>query len=201
MFTGLVEALGEVLNVEKQGPGVLLTIRSTVVADELSIGDSISVNGCCLTVVAIEGDQFGFEAGEETLSRTNLGQLRAAHSRVNLERSVRVGDRLGGHYVSGHIDCVGSLDERIDDGEWAELWFRLPAEWTRHLVPKGSITVDGVSLTVVHVETDRFSVALIPHTLDVTTLGRLQLGDPVNIETDMLAKYVEKLLAYRNIDK
>lgn len=176
----------------------MLNVLSATIAAGLQIGDSVAVNGCCLTVVSIDGEQFAFEAGEETLSRTNLGQLAAGTSHVNLERSVRVGDRLGGHYVTGHIDCTGSLDRRHDDGEWSTFWFHVPPTWTRHMVPKGSITVDGVSLTLVEMEEDRFSVALIPHTLEVTTLGKLQPGDPVNIETDMLAKYVEKLLTAQN---
>lgn len=196
MFTGLVESLGEITSVTPQGPGVVLTVRSATIVEGLQVGDSVAVNGCCLTVVSIENDKFSFEAGEETLSRTNLGRL-SDQSHVNLERAVRAGDRLGGHYVSGHIDCVGTLDQRDDDDEWAKFWFRIPVEWARHMVPKGSITVDGVSLTLVDVEKERFSVALIPHTLDVTTLGKLSVGDPINLETDMMAKYVEKLLEYR----
>jgi riboflavin synthase len=125
------------------------------------------------------------------LQRTNLGELRAASS-INLERSLRVGDRLGGHYVTGHIDALGALDERIDSGDWSTFWFRVPRALTRQMASKGSVAVDGVSLTLVEVEDERFSVALIPHTLAVTTLGKLQPGDRVNIETDVLAKYVER---------
>jgi riboflavin synthase len=147
--------------------------------------------------VAIDGPVLTFEAGEETLSRTNLGQLRVGDS-VNLERSLKLGDRLGGHLVSGHIDVVGWLESRTDDGQWSTVWFRVPRPWSRHMASKGSIAVDGVSLTLVDVEADRFSVALIPHTLDNTTLGKLDAGGRVNLETDLLAKYVERQLEYRD---
>lgn len=196
MFTGLVETQGTVERLETRGPGVRLYVRAHSVADDAQLGDSIALNGCCLTVVERNGDLLAFDAGTETLGRTNLGRL-AAGSRVNLERSLRVGDRLGGHYVTGHIDATGALDERIDEGEWSKFWFRAPPALTRQMVSKGSIAVDGVSLTLVDVEAERFSVALIPHTLEVTTLGQLQPGDPVNLETDLLAKYVEKQLTVR----
>jgi riboflavin synthase len=189
MFTGLVETLAEVASLEAAGPGKRLVLRCEKIASDAAIGDSIATNGCCLTVVAIDGDTFAFEAGPETLVRTNLGELQAG-SRVNLERSLRAGDRLGGHFVTGHIDCIGTLDERQDDDEWSTLWFRFPAEYARLMASKGSIAVDGVSLTLVDVEAERFSVALIPHTLSVTTLGALVIGDRVNLETDLLAKYV-----------
>lgn len=196
MFTGLVEVRGTIEELQQRGPGVRLLIRAGVVSEGAMLGDSIAVNGCCLTVVEIASDWLAFDAGTETLSRTNLGRL-VAGSFVNLERSLRVGDRLGGHYVTGHIDATGALDERIDEGEWSKFWFRVPAALTRQMVSKGSIAIDGVSLTLVDVEAERFSVALIPHTLSVTTLGALQIGDPVNLETDLLAKYVEKQLAGR----
>jgi riboflavin synthase len=177
-------------------PGVRLVIQSPEIARDAKIGDSIAVNGCCLTVVEVGADTFGFDAGPETLSRTNLGRLREG-SMVNLERSLKIGDQLGGHFVTGHIDAVGWLDVRQDEKDWSTFWFRMPALLTRQMASKGSVAVDGVSLTLVDVEAERFSVALIPHTLDVTTLGRLQVGDPVNLETDVLAKYVEKQLAFR----
>jgi riboflavin synthase len=193
MFTGLVELRAVVQQLVPAPPGVRLVIRAPSIARDLQIGSSISVNGCCLTVVDVQAESFGFDAGAETLSRTNLGRL-AAGSFVNLERSLRVGDRLGGHFVTGHIDGVGQLDERIDDQNWSTFWFRVPEPLTRQMASKGSIAVDGVSLTLVDVEAARFSVALIPHTLQVTTLGPLQVGDPVNLETDVLAKYVEQQL-------
>ncbi len=193
MFTGIVELRAEVAELRPDGPGVRLVIRVPAYQGEVGIGDSIAVNGCCLTVVEIEDDTIGFDAGEETLSRTNLGRLEPG-SYVNLERSLRVGDRLGGHFVTGHIDGVGHLDRRIDDADWSTFWFRVPKPLARQMASKGSIAVDGVSLTLVDVEEDRFSVALIPHTLAVTTLGPLQVGDPVNLETDVLAKYVQRQL-------
>jgi len=193
MFTGLVELRAVVDQLISMPPGVRLVVRAPEIARDLQIGSSIAVNGCCLTVVQVNADTFGFDAGEETLSRTNLGRL-GAERFVNLERSLRIGDRLGGHFVTGHIDGVGVLDERIDDKDWSKFWFRVPAILTRQMASKGSIAVDGVSLTLVDVEAERFSVALIPHTLHVTTLGPMRLGDPVNLETDVLAKYVEQQL-------
>lgn len=196
MFTGLVEGMAEVAAIETRSPGVRLILRHAEAAKDAAIGDSIAVNGCCLTVVARDGDTFGFDAGEETLSRTNLGRL-VTGDRANIERSLCVGDQLGGHYVTGHIDAVGTLDERKDDADWSYFWFRVPRHLTRQMASKGSVAVDGVSLTLVDVEEERFSVALIPHTLQVTTLGNLASGDEVNIETDLLAKYVERQLETR----
>jgi riboflavin synthase len=193
MFTGLVETLGTIVEIVDEPPGKRLLVAAPEIAAESAIGDSIAVNGCCLTVVLKTDEQLVFEAGPETLQRTNLGQLTAG-SPVNLERSLRVGDRLGGHYVTGHIDALAELDERRDEGDWSTFWFRLPAALTRQMASKGSVAVDGVSLTLVDIEADRFSVALIPHTLAVTTLGKLRPGDRVNIETDVLAKYVERQL-------
>ena len=190
MFTGLVESLAEVVDVVSEPPGVRLVVAEPEIAPQTAVGDSIAVNGCCLTVVMVEQPRLGFQAGPETLDRTNLGRLQAA-DRVNLERSLRVGDRLGGHFVTGHIDGVGALAERHDDGEWCTCWFQAPEELTRQMVSKGSVAVDGVSLTLVDVRPDRFSVMLIPHTLAVTTLGGLGVGDPVNLETDLLAKYAQ----------
>jgi riboflavin synthase len=193
MFTGLVELRAPVDRLIPAPPGVRLVVRAPEWARETGIGDSIAVNGCCLTVVAVDAETFGFDAGEETLSRTNLGRLREG-SLVNLERSLKVGDRLGGHFVTGHIDAVGHLERRVDDQDWSTFWFRVPRWLTRQMASKGSIAIDGVSLTLVDVEDERLSVALIPHTLAVTTLGPLQVGDPVNLETDVLAKYVERQL-------
>ena len=194
MFTGLVEEKGEVQELKPSGSACDLTVEAKLVSTDVAIGDSIAINGCCLTVVAIDGALLTFQAGSETLGRTNLGELKPG-SPVNLERSLQVGQRMGGHYVSGHVDALGTVDERNDDGEWAEFWFRVPAELTKQMAPKGSVTVDGISLTLVNVEPERFSVALIPHTLDATTLGGRQVGDQVNIETDLLAKYVESQMA------
>lgn len=195
MFTGLVEMMGTVAALVHEGPGVRLSVRAGAIAMDAKLGDSIAVNGCCLTVVERSGDVLGFDAGSETLSRTNLGQL-AVGSHVNLERSLQVGDHLGGHYVTGHIDAVARLDEVRKEGEWAFYWFRVPMALMKQMASKGSVAVDGVSLTLVDVESERFSVALIPHTLSVTTLGGLQVGSQVNIETDVLAKYVERQLQF-----
>jgi len=195
MFTGLVEALGRVERVTEEGSGRRLTIAWPGLPEPLALGESVAVNGCCLTVVAAEGERFDVQAGPETLLRTNLGGT-VAGDRVNLERSLRVGDRLGGHFVQGHVDATAALRERRTDGDWEFLAFALDPEWTPLMVPKGSVAVDGVSLTLVDVGPDGFSVMLIPHTLAVTTLGGLAPGDRVNIEADMLAKHVRKLLRF-----
>lgn len=197
LFTGLVEEKGSVLQIvpatDTTGEAMEITVESTRVHEDAEIGASIAINGCCLTVVKQAGNQLSFEAGSETLRRTNLGQL-APGSPVNLERAVAVGQRMGGHYVSGHVDGLGVVDDIVQDGPWATYWFRVPAGLTRQMASKGSVAVDGISLTLVDVEPDRFSVALIPHTLHVTTLGSRNVGDTVNIETDLLAKYVQRLL-------
>lgn len=194
MFTGLVETIGTITAVADQPPGKRFTIRAEGVWADANIGDSISINGCCLTVVGVDSAELDFEAGEETLSRTNLGEL-CVGSVVNLERSLAVGDRLGGHYVTGHVDAVGTLLERRDDPPWAQLRFQMPSRLASQVASKGSIAIDGVSLTVVEAHSRSFTVALIPHTLDVTTLGRRAIGDRVNLETDVLAKYVERCLS------
>ena len=185
--------MGELAELTPDPPGVRLMVRHADIAAGAKLGDSIAVNGCCLTVVAIDGDTFGFDAGAETLKLTNLGRLQPGE-KVNLERSLKVGDELGGHFVTGHIDAMGLVDERIDDAEWSTMWFRVPPRLTSQMASKGSVAVNGVSLTLVDVEVQRFSVMLIPHTLEVTNLGDLQVRSKVNIETDILAKYVEKQL-------
>jgi riboflavin synthase len=194
MFTGLVEALGTIERTTEEAAGRRLTVAWPGLDEPLAIGASVAVNGCCLTVVRTDGEQFDVQAGPETLDRTNLGTKQPGDV-VNLERSLRVGDRLGGHFVQGHVDGTAALIERRAEGEWEFLAFRLldPA-LAPLLVEKGSIAVDGVSLTLVDVGADSFSVMLIPHTLAVTTLGALHIGDRVNIEADMLAKHVRKLL-------
>ena len=196
MFTGLIEGLGRILAVEAEPAGVRLAVAppQAMLGELCALGDSIAINGCCLTVVRIEGERWEFQAGTETLSKTNLGQLQPGQ-RVNLERSLPVNGRLGGHFVQGHVDGQGQVAEILRDGEWITMWFEAPPNLTALMVPKGSIAVDGISLTLVNVEANRFSVALIPHTLEVTTLGQRQVGDVVNLETDILGKYVQKLLA------
>jgi len=196
MFTGLVEALGTVESMTSTGAGSRLVVAEPAIAGELKLGESVAVNGTCLTVVAHDARTFAFDVGPETLKRTNLGELQPG-DHVNLERSLRFNDRLGGHLVQGHIDGIGYIDQRLPDGEWLMMWFRCPAELAAQMVTKGSVAVDGISLTVVDVEPTRFSVALIPHTLEVTTLGFKREGAAVNLETDLLAKYVWKFLEVR----
>ena len=191
MFTGLVESIGTILKVGDQPPGRRFNVSTGQFSAGISLGDSVSLSGCCLTVVDVADGELAFEAGEETLRRTTFSKL-GLGDQVNLERSLRLGDELGGHIVTGHIETVGSITRRIDQGEWSELWCEVPAEFRSQLASKGSIAVDGVSLTLVEVVDCQFSVAMIPHTLAVTTLGSLQCGDEVNLETDILAKYVER---------
>ncbi|MCL2116937.1 MAG: riboflavin synthase [Planctomycetaceae bacterium] len=193
MFSGIVEALGRVAELIPEPPGCRLVIEEPVIRATTKVADSISVNGCCLTVVETNETTMTFQAGPETLARTNLGELTVG-SPVNLERALAVGDRLGGHFVSGHIDGQGELVDIVDYGEWADYWFAVPAELASQMASKGSVAVDGVSLTLVACEQNRFSVALIPFTLQVTTLGSRKIGDKVNIETDILSKYVQRLL-------
>jgi riboflavin synthase len=194
MFTGLVESLGIVREVIREGGGCRLTVEAPAIAAELTIGQSLAVNGACLTVVACDAQACSCQLGPETLQRTNLGELQQG-DRVNLERALRLSDRLGGHLVQGHVDGVGRIAERSRKGDWATIWFTCPPELAAQMAPKGSVAVDGVSLTVVDTGEDRFSVALIPHTLAHTTLGFKGPGAAVNLETDVLAKYVWKCLA------
>jgi len=191
MFTGLVETMGQVHALELRTAGVRLVIDAPTIAEGIQIGDSVANNGCCLTVVQINATLLGFDAGPETLACTNLGQKQVGDN-INLERSVCLGDRLGGHLVTGHVDGLGELVKREDDQDWSTFWFKTPPNLSRQMASKGSITVDGISLTLVDVTDAQFSVALIPHTLEVTTFGKLQVGDQVNLETDLLAKYVER---------
>jgi riboflavin synthase len=194
MFTGLVQKLGRIAHVEPDGHGGQnLRIHEPELAPTLVLGESISVNGVCLTVISQTAQEFAFQAGPETLNKTNLGLLKVGDP-VNLERALRVGDALGGHFVTGHIDTVGKIREQIPSGEWQTYWFDIPEEFDSLIVQKGSIAIDGVSLTVVDAEPSRISVMLIPHTLANTTLGSKHVGDVVNLEFDLLAKHVQKLL-------
>jgi riboflavin synthase len=193
MFTGIVECLATVHRIEADEAGRNLTVSAPVVAADAKVGDSIAVNGVCLTVVERDAVFLRFQIGPETLRCTNLGELTLGDS-VNLERALRLNDRLSGHFVQGHVDGIGRIADRQRQGDWETVWFSCAADCTRSLVPKGSIAVDGVSLTVVDVTSDRFSVALIPHTLANTTLGFKPVGAAVNLEIDILAKYVAKHL-------
>ncbi|MER6085210.1 riboflavin synthase [Streptomyces sp. NPDC001833] len=194
MFTGIVEELGEVTAVENLGDASRFRLRGPVVTEGAQHGDSIAVNGVCLTVVEHEGDEFTADVMAETLKRSSLGAL-GVGSPVNLERPTAVGSRLGGHIVQGHVDGTGQVLARTPSEHWEIVKVSLPADLARYVVEKGSITVDGISLTVVEAGPDYFTVSLIPTTLDLTTLGHKQPGDPVNLEVDVVAKYVERLLA------
>lgn len=196
MFTGIVEELGEVTAVENLGDSSRFRLRGPVVTQGARHGDSIAVNGVCLTVVEHEDDWFTADVMAETLERSSLGAL-AAGSRVNLERPMAVGARLGGHIVQGHVDGTGTVLERKPSDNWEIVKISLPADLSRYVVEKGSITVDGISLTVVDAGPDYFTLSLIPTTLALTTLGHKQPGDPVNLEVDVIAKYVERLLGDR----
>ncbi|NKQ53711.1 riboflavin synthase [Amycolatopsis sp. K13G38] len=189
MFTGIVEELGEITGVEQLPNAARLTVRGPVVSSDAKHGDSIAVSGVCLTVVEVRGDEFTVDVVNETLERSRLAKI-AQGDRVNLERATAVGDRLGGHIMQGHVDGTGVFLSRDENGLTR---FALPSGLSRYVVEKGSIAIDGISLTVTSVTNDEFTVALIPTTLELTTLGRAEPGDLVNLEVDVLAKYVEKL--------
>ncbi len=194
MFTGLVEAQGTVRLLEKNGSAIDLTLEiSERITNDAHIGDSVAINGCCLTVVEISDGFLKFQAGAETLAKTNLGRL-SLGDQVNIERPLAADGRLGGHFVQGHVDGVGTIKSIDKDGEWITMWFDIPKELALQMVPKGSVTIDGISLTIVECEQKAFSIALIPHTLEVTTMGQKQVGSVVNLETDILGKYVQKLI-------
>jgi riboflavin synthase len=196
VFTGIIEELGEVVAVERTGDAALLRLRGALVAEGASHGESIAVNGVCLTVVETGTGEFTADVMAETLNRSNLADLTPG-DRVNLERPMKLGGRLGGHLVQGHVDGTATLLARDPGTNWETVTVALPAALARYVVAKGSITVDGVSLTVVTVTDDRFTIGLIPTTLGLTTLGRKQPGDVVNLEVDIFGKYVERLLAHQ----
>ncbi|MEV0398993.1 riboflavin synthase [Actinoallomurus sp. NPDC050550] len=193
MFTGIVEELGEVVALEPAGDSARLTVRGPLVVSDAVHGASIAVNGVCLTVTDVKDDAFTVDVMKETLDRSSLAGLKPG-SPVNLERPVRPTDRLGGHIVQGHVDGVGRVVSREPGDRWEVVTVELPPQLARYVVEKGSITVDGVSLTVVEARDDAFTIALIPTTLELTTLGRKGPGDPVNLEVDVVAKYVERLV-------
>ena len=193
MFTGIVRERGRIAAVDGAAGGIRIDVDAPATARDAGVGDSVSINGCCLTVVEVLDGHLRFDAVPETLSRSNLGAL-GTGSQVNLEPALRAGDALGGHYVQGHVDAVGAVRSLRVEGEGARLSIEAPVDVLRYCVEKGSITVEGVSLTIAELEPDAFSVALVPYTLAVTTLGDLQPADPVNLEVDALAKYVERLI-------
>lgn len=194
MFTGLVQFLGRVHSVAEGNGGRTLQVREPELGPKLVLGESVAVNGACLTITECGGEKFSFQAGPETLLKTNLGMLKSG-DRVNLERALRVGDALGGHFVTGHIDCTGAIAAQTMHGEWLYLRVEFPPEFAELLVEKGSIAIDGVSLTVVDVLPEGFGVMLIPHTREHTTLGDRGPGSTVNLEFDLLAKHVRKLVS------
>ncbi len=196
MFTGLVEELGTVRSIDADGDAITITIDAPLMTADASLGDSIAVNGCCLTVVHLDGTAWQANAVPETMDRTNLGLL-GVGSAVNLERPMAADGRFGGHVVQGHVDTTTTVTgiDAVDGGSFRSR-FALPASVARYVVAKGSVTLDGISLTVAALGADWFEVAVIPHTAEVTTLGRREVGDVINVEVDVLAKYVERQLEF-----
>lgn len=199
MFTGIIQGLGTLVEKRPAGGGMIFGLEADFTLTDPEEGESIAVNGACLTARNIKGNRFYVDVSPESLARTGLGRLQTG-SRVNLERALRLSDRLGGHLVSGHIDGVGQVEQRRPSGDFTLFSFSLDPDLTRYVVEKGSITINGVSLTVNTCERNRFSVSIIPHTLSITTLGELKEGDRVNIEVDIIGKYVEKLLAVQSAE-
>jgi riboflavin synthase len=196
VFTGIVRERGLVASVEGDGNGIRIRLDAPLTAAEVAIGDSVSLNGCCLTVVEAADGTLAFDAVPETLSRSSLDGL-AAGAELNVESAVRAGEPLGGHYVQGHVDGVGTVRSVEPEGEGRRIWLDAPRDVLRYCVEKGSVAVDGVSLTIAELDEAGFAVALIPHTLAATTLGTLEPGARVNLEADVLAKYVERLVEVR----
>ncbi len=197
MFTGIIQATGTVVSIDRRADGARLRIHCPALEPATwREGDSVSVAGCCLTVLDLDREGFSADLSDETLARTSLGGLDKADP-VNLEPALAVGDRLGGHLVSGHVDGLAELIQKVPLGDNHRLRFRVPEALSRYVAEKGSVTLDGVSLTVNQVEGAEFEVNIIPHTWAVTTLGRLEEGDAVNLEVDLLARYLERLLAQR----
>ena len=195
MFTGIVEELAQIKSIEPKSKGISYVISAEVVIDDLKIGDSISVNGVCITIVKIGKDSFCMDLVEETLNKSNLGELKVGDF-VNLERAMKVSDRLGGHIVQGHVETLGVILEKQMQDEEAILSVGLDPEWMRFCIPKGSITLDGVSLTITRINGNIIEIALIPHTLENTTLGFKGKSETLNIETDIIGKYIDRLLSF-----
>jgi riboflavin synthase len=193
MFTGIIEHIGKVKEPRRAGEGGLLALELGPMAREVKSGESISVEGVCLTVTELRGEQASFDVSQETLQRSTLGELRPGQ-KVNLERSLKVGDRMGGHFVQGHVDGTGIIQKKEEHPGQCTMWVTVSEELASNMIEKGSVAVDGISLTVVEVKSDSFSVALIPFTLTNTTLGIKKVGDRVNIEIDLLGKWVKRLL-------
>ncbi len=199
MFTGIIVELGSVVSLDRKTAGAVLTITSRGLSRDSAIGDSISINGVCLTVVTLKGDTLSFDLSDETLRSTNLGQLHPG-DRVNLEPSLRADGKLGGHFVTGHVDAVGKIKSKSIVGEAFEVVIDSPEQLTGLLVEKGSVAVDGISLTVVKISREAFTVVIIPHTAKVTSIGFKNAGDSVNLEADIIGKYVARFLARSTTD-
>ena len=193
MFTGLIQDIGKIQSVERKGEGIRLTISTQLDLSHTKIGDSISLDGACLTVVRLSGRALTVDASPETLRRTTLSTIREGQP-VNLEMPLKMSDPLGGHFVAGHVDGTGEIIEVAPEGNFMRYRFRVPAEIARYLIEKGSVAVDGISLTVTECQDQEFIVSLIPHTAQSTTLGKKKAGDRVNVENDLIAKYVEKFV-------
>jgi riboflavin synthase len=194
MFTGIIEGFGTISAIQPVGKGRKISIEADFILDQASIGDSIAANGACLTVVRIDKNRFDVDISPETVTRTTFNTIRVG-DRVNLERALKLSDRIDGHLVSGHIDGIGIVKQKKSSDNAVLLSFGVPEAFTRYMIKKGSVAVDGISLTINDLETDRFEVSIIPHTARLTTLAEKKVGDPVNIETDMIGKYVERLLS------
>ncbi|SDC57450.1 MULTISPECIES: riboflavin synthase [unclassified Candidatus Frackibacter] len=199
MFTGIVEELGEVNSIQRGSQSVVLEIKATEVLSDVQVGDSIATNGVCLTVTSFSEDRFTVDVMPETMRKSSLGELKIGDI-VNLERALRLQDRLGGHLVSGHIDSIGTIKKKEREDNAVLITISLPQELKRLLVPKGSIAIDGISLTIAELTDDAFTVSLIPHTAEVTTLGAKGVGDIVNLEADLIGKYVERMLNFKDDD-
>ena len=193
MFTGIIEHLGKVKQVKLQADSAVIAVDIGPLKDGVMPGDSIAINGTCLTVTQVKGTGIHFDVSGETLSKTNIGTLTVS-DHVNIERSLKIGDKLGGHFVTGHVDCVGKINKIENEIGQCTMWFSVSNETSNMMIKKGSVAIDGISLTIVDLKEKLFSVALIPFTLDATTLGCKKVGQKVNIETDMLGKWVKRIL-------
>jgi riboflavin synthase len=198
MFTGLIESVGTLVSIKKMGASGILTLQTDLPSEEIALGASIAVNGACLTVVRKGGGTLSFDISPETIDRTAFRNLKGG-APLNLERAMRLSDRLDGHLVSGHVDCVATLTERRESSGNFVFSFRFPAPFAKYIAAKGSVAIDGISLTVNSVGPDSFSVNVIPHTAARTTLRDRRVGDEVNIETDLICRYLERLLAGREV--
>ncbi len=200
MFTGLIEEVGKVSKIEKRSDGIMIQIKAEKIVDDLKIGDSVALNGVCLTVVEIENGKISFDVSQETAVRSNLPELKTGDP-VNLERALRLSDRLGGHIVQGHVDTVGFIKSINLKGQHTEFIFQFPEEFQDLVVEKGSIAIDGISLTVNYIMDNRISINIIPHTIQNTNLKERKTGDKVNIEFDILGKYIKKMISKGEKDR